>query len=584
VDNSIPSQRRPFAIAFLLTMAMALFAAASSRVWCQGAAGGSSAAEPVTSEVQETLPSLEATSESPALEAPVNAETFRVGPNDVLQLSLPPLPVPYTIVIGPDNRLVLPRDLPAFDVTGMTLKEVRDKVEGLYRTRAAAARNVALTLRSARRVRIRVVGDVLVPGPLVLTAADRVSTAIDLANISSDRLSPDEQKYRVALEGERRRRGEVEGTQTTRLRNVVVRHNDGTSDIVDLVRWRYLGDDRANPTLREGDEIEVPADDETTGQIGVTGSLGVRVNVPYRSGDNALLLARAAAVPATPGTKLHLKRAAGSGIQTIELDAQDVEALERTTLQAGDVLVLHGSTGDGVTGVRPGLVQIVGRVARPGSYPIVPGVTRLSEVFAEAGGPTDDASLNGTYIVRKTERSDDGLSTPSTDPASLLSTSTLSMEDTTRISRDLMAQGGRVSVDVDGLLRRGDASRDILLRDADKIVVPENPRHVEVIGRVNHPGAVDFVAGAALQYYIDRAGGYTHAAEPSRVQLLRFGSGVWASPSESPILAGDIVYIPGERDSPARTPLEVTQTVISIIGGVAAIALTIVYIVQALQR
>ncbi len=44
-------------------------------------------------------------------------------------------------------------------------------------------------------------------------------------------------------------------------------------------------------------------------------------------------------------------------------------------------------------------INILGEVKKPGSY-YVTGIEKISDLFAMAGGQTNDANLDGTYIVR----------------------------------------------------------------------------------------------------------------------------------------------------------------------------------------
>ncbi len=521
----------------------------------------------------------------PPLEAPVNPDYYRVGPFDQFILTIPQLPVSSVhLVVSPDNQLVLPRGFSPINVAGLSLTDVRRRVAALYRERSSTYTNVSLSLAIPRRVRVRVVGDVLTSGPLVLTAADRVSTAIEIANTPTERLTKTELQEIISRQAEMRRAGTFMGTQTTRLRGIVVRHIDGTADRVDLVRWRYMDDETQNPMLREGDEIEVVPSDKEGPVVGISTGAGDRTDIPYRTGDNALLLVRAGALQLEPGIRVEIKRVGAGGIETVSLTGADSTALAAVAIHPGDYLVAVDERVRASTGPETGLVEVQGAIARRGMYPIVPGVTHLSEVLNAAGGPTGDAALNGAYIVRKIDRGESPIVDVKTDPAAIMSTSGLSLDDTTRLARDLITQASRVSVDMDGLVRRGDQTRDVTLRDGDRIVIPVSPKHVEIYGRVVFPGVVDYTAGAMLPYYIDRVGGYTESADDSRVQLIRFGTGIWVEAKSATILPGDIVYVPGERDAPARTPLEVSYTVIAIAGAVASIAYTIVLIIQALNR
>ena len=124
----------------------------------------------------------------PPVERPINPATYRLGPNDQLLLSLPIMDGEIPLTVAMDNTLLLPRGLALLNVEGMTLDLLRRTVDSLYRARSSSYRSLSLSLLKPRMVYVNVSGDVLVPGRYILSAADRVNSAIYAANKISETL------------------------------------------------------------------------------------------------------------------------------------------------------------------------------------------------------------------------------------------------------------------------------------------------------------------------------------------------------------------------------------------------------------
>lgn len=528
------------------------------------------------------------------IERAIDPARYQLGPNDQLIVSIPALESlsdggEFPVVVSADYSVGLPRGV-VVDTRGMTLDRFRREVEGAYRRRGGAlAQDIAVWLVRPRSIYVSVRGDVINPNRFVLTAADRITTAIDLANrieagtpeAELDQIARTEGQKEMVRTGSRHRSSLSKDQMP--IRTAIVRHNDGTSDHVDLVRYQAFGDDADNPTLREGDEIFVARPDPTRSSVAIGGAVGSQLVVPYMPGDNALLLVRLAggAQPQARSDSAYIARIATTGQSTIPINISDSSALSRIELQPGDRIVVPYATR--LTGAAAGFVTVRGAVVRPSMFPIVDGETRLSEVIAAAGGFTPDASINGAHITRSMDPA--GLKlTSDTDPLAGISSSSLKLEDTTRFKYDRQLQQDRASADFVRLFERHDPSADVRLRIGDEIVVPQNPQSIYVSGRVALPGAVDFVNGQGVQYYIERAGGATSAADMARAQVIRFGTGQMVDAEGAVVLPGDEIYIPGERDTPARTSLETASTVAAIISSATAVTLWIVQIINELKK
>ena len=292
----------------------------------------------------------------------------------------------------------------------------------------------------------------------------------------------------------------------------------------------------------------------------------------------SLLLNLAAGVrtDAQPG-EAYIVRISESGEQELSVDLSNPGALEGFILQPGDQLIVPSKPR--LVAARSGVVTVEGEVVRPQAYSIVPGETTLSQVINRSGGFTPFASLNGAYI----RRPDDPLSLRPQqlvlDPKAGIATSTLSLEDTTRFKFDQQLQRNMVSADFVAIFVDKDGSRDVVLQNGDQIIVPRELGQVYVSGRVKHPGWVTYKKGEEYEYYITQAGGYTAAAAPDRIAVEKFGTGIWDS-FETDIESGDKIYVPGERDTPARTVLEQTSTVLLIVSSALGIIQAVLRIIE----
>ena len=532
--------------------------------------------------------------ELPPVERAIDPALYRLGPNDQIAVTIPAIEElsqggEFPVVISADYVAALPRGV-TVNARGMTLETFREAVRSAFARRGGALEVTSIRLVRPRSIYITVRGDVINPGRQILTAADRVSTALDMASEipagtpEADLQAIIREQGSAAFEQTGSRKSASLTFKQMPRRNITVRHNDGTSSRADLARYLAFGNDLDNPTLREGDEIIVAAPMPTGASVAVAGAINSPpIVVEYRRGDNALMLLRLGAglSPKADAQGAYLARHGTTGAARIPVDLADTAALAALMLEPGDRLIVP------VLETRPesrtGFVTVEGAVGQPSAYPIVDGETKLSEVIDAAGGFAQDASINGAYIVRESDPAELEMRAQIKDRLATISTSSLTLEDTVRYKFDQMVQRDRVSADFIGIFARGDKSADVSLRSGDRIVVPQNPRSVYVSGRVIFPGAVDYREGADADYYIARAGGLSSSADPSRTQIIKYATGLPLDVEDTPIHAGDEVYVVGERDLPARTPLEVAATALGILSSLAGLTFIALQIIRELQ-
>lgn len=168
---------------------------------------------------------------------------------------------------------------------------------------------------------------------------------------------------------------------------------------------------------------------------------------------------------------------------------------------------------------------ILGEVYKPGTKPIVGNATILTAI-AEAGG---------TSLREFRKR----------------------MEDLADFDKAFLSRNGEyVPIDFRRLIKNGDLSQDVPLKNGDYIYIPslEYPE-VYVIGEVKKPSLLRYVRTITLLEALSRSGGMTLTAS-SRVAVLRgslchpkkflidYNLIVTARAPDFWLLPGDVVYVP----------------------------------------
>lgn len=175
-------------------------------------------------------------------------------------------------------------------------------------------------------------------------------------------------------------------------------------------------------------------------------------------------------------------------------------------------------------------VMILGEVAHPGRYDLMPGDTVLS-LMERAGGPSAYAFPAGAIFSRATERKreEKRYRAQARDlemklAASLQSVKDDKKPDMAQVSavQNLIAElkdaeaVGRITVEMDPGMLISDPELNMLLEAGDKIYIPKRPLTVRVAGEVLSPAALQFRKNKDAYDYINEAGGTTYYADKGR--------------------------------------------------------------------
>jgi protein involved in polysaccharide export with SLBB domain len=118
--------------------------------------------------------------------------------------------------------------------------------------------------------------------------------------------------------------------------------------------------------------------------------------------------------------------------------------------------------------------------------------------------------------------------------------------------------------------------RDVVLVDGDALDVPEPPASVLVLGSVRNSASVMYQKGAGLDYYVNRAGGFTPEADKKEVHIVKAdGSAITGFANIRTAEPGDTVVVPPKREEKIRalpTMRDALQIISSTLLSIIALA------------
>jgi protein involved in polysaccharide export with SLBB domain len=233
-------------------------------------------------------------------------------------------------------------------------------------------------------------------------------------------------------------------------------------------------------------------------------------------------------------------------------------------------------------------VAIGGEVIFPGTYPIRRGET-LSSVLARAGGLTDLAFPEGSVFtrqeLREREREQlDVLARRIERDLAAISVSDPNASQTITTGQSLITQlrnavaTGRLVIRLDDLVRDVGGT-DVILKDGDQLIVPDQRQEVTVLGEVQYATSHVFERGLSRDDYIAKSGGLTQRADNKRIYVVRANGevvvdagGRWFRRDASAgVRPGDTVVVPLDVDQPLARWSAITQIIYNLAIAAAAV-------------
>lgn len=374
-------------------------------------------------------------------------------------------------------------------------------------------------------------------------------------------------------------------------RGVILKHIDGTEQILDLKKFRLTADFDENPYLVNGDVLIFPKLDWQRNFVEVEGAVNKPIVFQFIEGDRfscALLFSRGISPAYENVRSIEITRLSYDGMSE-EIIATSVE--ENIELKRGDrVRVVADETQK-----RDFKILIGGEVNKPGYIYITKNQTTIKEVIEKAGGFKPNADLLKAELIRRNALTNRASSAnaPYQDrrrPFNLQAfnqkidlmmmnrMADIEVEDSLSLIEDNILRTARAAVTVDfqEVLNDSSDNSKLIVKDGDLIFVPEISDLVYVFGQVMNPGYIDHVDNVDYSYYIERSGGIGSRAKDG-VFLIKGKTRAWIDMTDDDyqytIESGDYIWIP--KDIPRTFDFYLTRTarIAAVVAAVATVYL-----------
>jgi len=216
-------------------------------------------------------------------------------------------------------------------------------------------------------------------------------------------------------------------------------------------------------------------------------------------------------------------------------------------------------------------ISLEGEILFPGTYALNKKTERLSDLLMRSGNLTADAYAQGARLIR--QRSEDEAYR-------------------TRMTLEIASQGGNdsiavgsldlsrtysVGIQLDKAIENPGSDYDIVLREGDRLIIPEYENTIKINGAVMYPNTVAYKKGEKLSYYINQAGGYSDKAKKNKAFVVYMNGTVSKvkGSDKKAITPGAEIIIPTKDEANRVTWSELAQISTSVVSMATVVALLI---------
>ena len=229
-------------------------------------------------------------------------------------------------------------------------------------------------------------------------------------------------------------------------------------------------------------------------------------------------------------------------------------------------------------------VTVDGEVMFAGTYTLSKRNMRLTDLLKAAGGITDMAYVKGARLERRPNEAERArmeaafkmqqeqlqqqlleLAASSNNGGSVQQVAQQS--NSTQLKKFQVPNTFPVGIELDRALANPNSDANIVLREGDRLILPQYTATVKVNGAVMYPNTVAYQRGKSAKYYINAAGGFAQNARKSGAYVIYMNGMVGKLSQGAKIEAGCEIVVP----SRISRKMSVAETM-SMGTGIASIA------------
>lgn len=234
-------------------------------------------------------------------------------------------------------------------------------------------------------------------------------------------------------------------------------------------------------------------------------------------------------------------------------------------------------------------VSIEGEVVFAGNYTLTSRRMRLSDIFKAAGGGTELAYIKGARLERRPtpserlrmeaaykmqqEQQRKNMIDLAVKTKNATIVQAVQENDKKTQEKFQVPDSYPVGIELDKAIANPGGDEDVLLREGDRIIVPQYNGTVKINGAVMYPNTVSYVEGKSVAYYIDQAGGFASDAKKSNTYILYMNGMLAKVGHNAKVRPGCEIIVPTKIQS--RMSLAETLSVGSSAASIAAVIATI---------
>ena len=236
-------------------------------------------------------------------------------------------------------------------------------------------------------------------------------------------------------------------------------------------------------------------------------------------------------------------------------------------------------------------VSIEGEVMFKGTYTMTKRPSRLSDLYHMAGGATEHAYIKGARLLRRTNQAERDLMytiykkerenqqknllqlAASSNNGSAIQQSAESAKNA-ELEKFNIPDEYPVGIDLKEALKNPGGDEDLVLREGDRLIVPQYDGTVKINGAVMFANTVPYVKGKRASYYIDEAGGFASDAVKSKAYVIYMNGKVAKVSHGARIYPGCEIVVPSKlkRKMSVAETMSLGSSMSSIAAMIATIA------------
>ena len=507
---------------------------------------------------------------------------YRIGPGDAVFIDVyGASQKSYQTTVAPDGYVTLEGFGPV-QVSGLTVDQANNRIREKIGKRYSSS-NIRLSVGQTHTIMVNVVGEVKTPGTYTLSAFATVFNALYMAGGIGDL-----------------------GT----LRNIKVYRGGSLISTVDVYDFLRRGHLSGNVRLADNDVIVVGPYEmlaQVSGKVKRPmfyemkrgESLGTLIG--YAGGFAGDAYTRSVRVRRKTGRQYSIFNVNEFDMRNFRVADEDSIIARTYAFSLRDGFVIEGAPGfvlepydEVYVRKSPGTtnqqnVSIDGEVVFAGNYTLTSRKMRLSDIYKAAGGATELGYIKGARLERRPTPSerirmenaykmqleqqrknmmDLAIRTKDAGVLQAIEQNNKKVEDKFKVP-DVYPVG----IELDKAIANPGSDADIVLREGDRIVIPQYNGTVKINGAVMFPNSVGYVEGKSVAYYIDQAGGFASDAKKSNTYILYMNGMLAKVGHNAKVRPGCEIIVPTKIQS--KMGLAETLSVGSSAASIAAVIATI---------